>query len=334
MGLFATPSNFKLKEKRSVMKGFIYATLTLLLMGVCVVGCSKDSGQTVESLNNEAFGLVKSGQHRPALEKATAAFEKSEEENGHNHPNTIMSLEIMGVAYEAIGDSGSAEIAYLRALSVAKKFSGPASAEVAKLKNNLGGLYFAQNQYVLADSFFNQSLAILGSLNPDDPRLEIIRKNIGFCEERQNGGEADLAAGVPESVDEAAEASSQNLSAVKNPSVNLVQDLVPQEVKDAMISQFSGQNVVISDLDPRPPVLIERKGMVFPYHALKKAKNSDSFQEIVVLFAAIKNPEKPDALVFQQCRLITHSSYLEALEKGGTLQLKQELMEVFPALYL
>jgi hypothetical protein len=67
---------------------------------------------------------------------------------------------------------------------------------------------------------------------------------------------------------------------------------------------------------------------------LKKQKDNDSAQKIVVLFAAIKNPENPKAMIFQQCRLISQTSYLSAMQNGGVVQLKQELQEVFPGLYL
>jgi len=46
---------------------------------------------------------VQSGQKDQALEKATAALEKAEKESGADSPNTVMSLEIMGLAHQAMG---------------------------------------------------------------------------------------------------------------------------------------------------------------------------------------------------------------------------------------
>jgi hypothetical protein len=79
---------------------------------------------------------------------------------------------------------------------------------------------------------------------------------------------------------------------------------------------------------------MDNKGVVFPYHGLKKGKDTEAVQEIIVLFASVSNPEKPNAVVFQQCRLISHTSYQAALEKGGMAQLKKEIEEVFSQLYL
>jgi len=316
------------------MKAFHYMML-LLLMGICVAGCSKDRGQTVEELNVKALNLLQAGLHDQALAKATAALEKSEKERGAGHPATVMSLEIIGLVYEAMGDAGKAESMFLRALSVVKESVGSDTEEAAKIMNNLAGLYYAQNQYDKAVSFFKQSLAVGEKQLPaDDPRLAIMRKNIAICERLQNNGAAAQSAEGPGIVGQDLAADSQTSAPIQSPPMNLVQDLVPQEVKDSMVSHLARQNILISDLEPQPPVLIEGKGMVFPYHALKKGKETDAVQEIIVLFAAIKNPEKPNAMIFQQCRLISHASYLAAIEKGGMAQLKQEIQEVFPTLYL
>ncbi|MDA3894883.1 MAG: tetratricopeptide repeat protein [Desulfobacteraceae bacterium] len=319
------------------MKAFIYMMLTLLLVGICITGCSNDSGQTVEAMNAEALKLVQVGQKDQALEKAKAAVEKSEKENGIDHPNSAMSLETLGLVYQSMGDADRAQSFLLRALSIVKKSYGPNSGQAAKIMNNLAGLYYAQNQNILAASFFKQSLAILEKLLPaDDSRLETLHKNIDVCESMQSGGATDEPEGEGKTgpVGEDSANASQTDPSVKTPPVNMVQDLVPQQIKDSMLSQLAQQNIFISDLDPRPPVRVDNKGIVFPYHALKKSKDSDAVQEIVVLFAAIPNPEKPKAFVFQQCRLISHTSYMSALEKGGSAQLKQELQDVFPSLYL
>ncbi len=243
----------------------------------------------------------------------------------------------MGLVYQAMGDPENAEIAFLRALSVVRKSDGPDSVEAAKITNNLAGLYYAQNKYNLATSFFKQSLAIGEKQFPaNDPRLPVMRKNIEVCEGLLSGGTAAKSAEEekpgPANIDSAN--ASQTDSPVQIPTVNLNQDLVPQQVKESMTSQLAKQNIFISDLEPLSPVSIESKGMVFPYNALKKGKDKDSAQKIVVLFAAIKNPENPNAMIFQQCRLISQTSYLSALEKGGSGQLKKELQEVFPGLYL
>ena len=311
------------------MKTLVYMMAALLLIGICITGCSKDSDQTVEALNGEALKLAQTGQYDQALEKATAALEQSEKENGVDHPDTIMSFEIMGLVHQTMGDSVGAESAFLRALSIVKKFYGPNSSEAAKIMNNLAGVYYAQQQYILASSFFKQSLNIVKKQLPaDDPRLAMLRKNIDVCEGRQNGVLPQSSEGLPVAGEVVNDTSQTEAS------VNLVEDLVPQQIKDSMVSQLARQNIIISDLEPRQLVRIDNKGIVFPYYALKKRKNIDTAQEIVVLFAAVANPENPKAVIFQQSRLISHTSYLAALEKGGTAQLTKELKEVFPDLYL
>ena len=171
-------------------------------------------------------------------------------------------------------------------------------------------------------------------LPANDPRLTTLQKNIDVCESMQRGEKPGQSADQADSASGGELAAFQSETSEKPSSAEEVQDLVPQQVKESMISQLAKQNIFISDLAPLPPVLIENKGMVFPYNGLKKQKDNDSAQKIVVLFAAIKNPQNPNAMIFQQCRLISHTSYLSALGKGGVPQLKQELQDVFPGLYL
>ena len=335
MHVLRVSENNLMKRKRRTMKAFAYILLTILLVGFCVVGCSKDSGKSADELNAEAMKLLQSGQHDQALENAMAALEKSEKENGADNPEMATSLEILGLVYQAKGDAVKAESEFLRALSIVKTSYGPNSGQAAKIMNNLAGLYYAQDQYILAASFFKQSLAILEKMLPaDDSRLATLQKNIDVCESMQRGEKSGQSADQTDSAGSVERAAFQPEASEQPSSVENLQDLVPQQVKESMTSQLAKQNIFISDLAPLPPVLIENRGMVFPYNALKKGKDNDSAQKIVILFAAIKNPENPNAMIFQQCRLISQTSYLAALEKGGAVQLKQELQEVFPGLYL
>jgi len=99
-----------------------------------------------------------------------------------------------------------------------------------------------------------------------------MRKNIEVCEGFIKGGSATESTeeekSAPADIDSAG--ALQTDSPVQAPSVNLNQDMVPQQVKESMTSQLAKQNIFISDLEPLPPVLIENKGAVFPYNALKK----------------------------------------------------------------
>ena len=303
------------------MKFFYPVVMIMVVIVMCCAGCSKDSDRTVEDLNNEAMKLLQLNQVDKALETVRAALKKAEADFGFEHPETAVCLETMGIVYQARKEPLDAESAYKRALSIIHKVKGEESLESAKILNNLAGLFYSQKQYASAVSIYQQSLAIVEKMfAPDDPKLEMLRKNIKICEDLKNGKVPSPSAGQ---------------AAGKNDSQNKknVQDLVPDQVKQSMLSQLAKQNIFISDLQPRSPVRIGNKGVVFPYHALKKAKDSDTAQEVVVLFASIANPENPGAFIFQNCRLISYRSYLNTMEEGGVAQLKKELIEVFPGLY-
>ncbi len=301
------------------MKFFYHVAMTMVVIVMCCAGCSKDSNKTVEELNKQAMQLLQSDQAAKALETVTDALEKAEKEYGAEHQETAACLETMGIVYQAMKEPLKAESAYKRALSIIYKIKGEDSIESAKILNNLAGLFYSQKQYASAASIFKQSLAIVEKeFAADDPRLEMLRKNIKICEDLKNGKEPSPSA---EQV------------AGKSDSQNKIQDLVPDQVKQSMLSQLAEQNIFITDLQPRNPVKIDNKGIVFPYHALKKSKDSDSAQEVVVLFASIANPEKQGAFLFQKCRLISFRSYLSTMKEGGVAQLKKELIEVFPGLY-
>ena len=301
------------------MKFFYHVAMTMVVIVMCCAGCSKDSNKTVEELNNQAMQLLQSDQADKALETVTDALEKAEAEYGIEHQETAACLETMGIVYQAMKDPIKAESAYKRALSTIYKIKGEDSIESAKILNNLAGLFYSQKQYASAASIFKQSLAIVEKeFVADDPRLAMLQKNIKICEDLQNGK-------VP--------SPSAEQVAGKSDSQNKIQDLVPDQVKQSMLSQLAKQNIFITDLQPRNPVKIDNKGIVFPYHALKKSKDSDSAQEVVVLFASIANPEKQGAFLFQKCRLISFRSYLSTMKEGGVAQLKKELIEVFPGLY-
>ena len=297
-----------------LMKAFNITIGIVVLALVFVSGCSKDKAQTVEALNKEALNLLQLNQKDKALETAMNALKKAESEFGVDHETTGACLETLGVVYQSMGQPLKAESAYKRALAVINKVKGPDSMESAKILNNLGSLFYSQNQYAAAATIYKKSMAIVEkNVSSDDPILDTIRKNIQICEEYQNG--------------QAPEASTEKSVPVE------MKDLVPEKIKESMISQLARQNIVITDLEPRMPVRMDNQGIVFPYHALKKAKDNVSTQEIIILFASVANPDNQGAFIFKQCRLISYQSYTSTMEKGGTELLKKELKEVFPDLY-
>ena len=283
----------------------------------CCAGCSRDSNKTVEELNNKAMTLLQQNKSSKALKTITLALKKAEREHGAENLATVKCLETMALAYQANGNLQKAESTYKKALAIITKISGRNSIDAAKIMNNLGGLYYAEKKYGHAVDFFKQSLAIVKKKFPaDDPRLETIRKNIKTCETLQKGGNPSQLA--------------EKLSSINN-----VKDLVPAQVKQAMLTQLAKQNIFISNLRPQPMIRVDNKGIIFPYRALKKGKegSGDVGQEIVVLFAAVKNPAKQNAYIFQQCRILAYQSYMDTIHEGGIELLKKKLKEIFPGLY-
>lgn len=303
------------------MKKLYVAILSMVFSGFLWVGCGEQKDQSVEELNQEAVRLLQDRQPGQALKSVQAAIKKAETEYGATAPEVVPGLETAGLIYQAIKDPANAEASYHRALAIIHQTQGPESEAAAKVLNSLGSLYYAQNRPDAAAEMFKKSLAIVESLFPaDDPRLATLRKNIETCEK--------ATAEAPALADNTAPETSAGANQMQTP----VQDMVPAQIKKSMMDQLAKQNIFVSDLSPRMPVKMGDKGMVFPYHGIRKDKDGGS-QEIMVLFAAVRNPDKPGAVVFQQCRLISYRSFLNTLEQGGVAQLTKELKEVFPGLF-
>lgn len=304
------------------MRKFINAALVILLILFCYAGCSRDSNKTADQLNDEAMALLNQQQISKALEKAESALEKAEKTFGENDPKTAKYLQTVAMVRQAEGSFAKAESAYKKAYAIVSDESGGDSLEAAKIMNNLAGCYYTQKRYDLAADTYQQVLKVAEKKFPDDdPRLNAIRANLHASIAGKEGKEGE-------------EGKAPELPLESAPEVNPPQiaDLVPPKVKQYALDSLSKQNIKISDLQPEAALQIMDKGIVFPYRGIRRLENGNE-QKVVVLFASIKNPEKQDTYVFQNCRVISYQSYQSKLDEGGIDLLKKEVAKLFPGLY-
>jgi tetratricopeptide (TPR) repeat protein len=298
------------------MKSVTNSVLAMIIMAFCFAGCSKEMDKTPEEINQEVISLLQQKQNSKALKLAERALKKAEKENGAESRSLAIALETLATAYSAVGLPDKAEASYRQALSIITKTDGEDSVEAAKILNSLASLFYMNMNYEESLAHYKKSLEIAEKhLPPDDPRLAAVRNNITSCEALKSG---DKPLQQPET---------------KNLSDN-IQDLVPPQVKEAAIAQLSKQNIILAGLQPKTPVQIDDKGMIFPYIATKKAEEENKEEsKIVVLFAAVRDPSEKDKYIFQQCRVIPFLTYSNIMSSGGIDLLKKELMKIFPGIY-
>ncbi len=98
-------------------------------------------------------------------------------------PKIITQKILLASSYEVQKDSAKAEQIFVEALNIQKKFTQPDSiywANLAFIEENLGVFYYYQNNFVKADSFFNDALDIL--LAPghyDETMYASVKKDLG-----------------------------------------------------------------------------------------------------------------------------------------------------------
>lgn len=274
-------------------------------------------------MNAQTMAMLEKGQIPQALAIAKLALEKAEKEHGAGNVLTVESLKNLALANQAKGNFIDAESFYKKAIDILQKAKGPDNIDVSKLLNNMAGLYYSQGDYDKAVNVYQQTLAIVASRLPDDdPIVQTVRKNISICEtKRTTQNNASVSPGISEPMQTPADSAA-------------VKDMVPEEIKKYAMDNLAKQNIFIAQLKPISPVVIADKGIVFPYHCISKTeKGVDKGAEIILLFAAIKNPDKQGAYIFQQTRIVSYASYMEQLKKGGQESIRQSLIQAFPDLY-
>ena len=124
-----------------------------------------------EILYEEAENLWKQGNYRRGISVARKALSVAETSFGKDGRNTGLSVNLLGLLYEAQGDYAAAEPLYKRSLAIDEKILGAQHPDTAASLNNLAGLYESQGDYAAAEPLYKHALAIkektLGARHPD-----------------------------------------------------------------------------------------------------------------------------------------------------------------------
>ena len=122
-------------------------------------------------LYDEAVKLWKQGDYRRGISVARKALSVAETSFGKDGRNTGLSVNLLGLLYEAQGDYAAAEPLYKRSLAIDEKTLGAQHPDTAASLNNLAGLYESQGDYAAAEPLHKRALAIrektLGARHPD-----------------------------------------------------------------------------------------------------------------------------------------------------------------------
>lgn len=332
------------------MKVLLRSIAAVLLLSVCLTGCSKDSGQSASELLRKASEHLQSGELAEAEENAQKALHQVEEKYSMLHPELVKPLHVLGMTYQQQGKFFDAEQAYARAISILQSSGDGNNIAVSQLMNNLAGSYYAQEKYEQALNTFQQSLAVAEShYSEDDPRIQKIKKNIDICRLEVAGGEpSNPEAAFGQRFGKAGKKfapqgrggrnqggtdQGTDMVAYDPPKPEEPRDILPDKVKQAVIKKLAMQNIHLDDLRPMAPVKIDSQGAVIPYRCTQKTTEADAGGiEAVLLFATVYNQET-GGFVFKRCRMVSYDSYMEELKSGKQASLMQALKEVFPKVY-
>jgi tetratricopeptide (TPR) repeat protein len=324
----------------------VFVLFNVLFILLISNGCS-NKPETSEELRIEAIKLLESKNFPKALKKAQEAVKQAEIEYGSENPAMVEPLQILALIYTTQKDFLNAEPTYHRAIELIEKTGLQDSTESLKLMNNLASMYYFQKQYDKALSTYEKALNIANKNFPaEDPIIMSLQKGIEICKADRSGNQTNQLAekdinlinieksDTLESIKTLAPAESGNstdrlVDKEKNSETNIV-DLVPESIKKAALENLSKQNISISNLLALKPVIIDDKGIVFPYKCNRIIEKNSI--EVVLLFAAIKNKEKKDAYIFQEARIVSFNSYHAESEKGDE-SLKEAFKDIFPKLY-
>ena len=122
------------------------AAFLLLLQAIPPVFAQGSSSEW-DILMQEAVELDRTGEYDRGVVIARKALEAAEKNDGPDHPNVVLSLNLLGSLYVSKGQYAQAEPLFKRALAIAEKTLGPDHPLVAMNLNNLAGLYDDQGKY-------------------------------------------------------------------------------------------------------------------------------------------------------------------------------------------
>ena len=95
--------------------------------------------------------LLQQGRYSEAAKVADKALKVAEKTFGINHPEVVVSMNIMAAVYQAQGKYAEAEALYKRSLEIDEKALGKDHPRVTASLNNLASLYQAQGKYSEAE---------------------------------------------------------------------------------------------------------------------------------------------------------------------------------------
>ena len=157
------------------MKGI---TAWLLLGALCLASCTVAQDTAWEKYMDAAKAAFDRGEYPEAEKQLLIALNEAEKFKEQD-PRLAISLNALGMVYDAQGKYAKAEPHYRRALAIREKALGPDHPDVATSLNNLAALSYAQGKYAEAEPHFRRALAIQEkALGPDHPDVASSLNNL------------------------------------------------------------------------------------------------------------------------------------------------------------
>ncbi len=117
------------------------------------------NAKDVQALNLQVVQLYNQGKYAEAFAVAKRALSLAEAALGPQHPDTLSSINDLGILYQAQGRYGEAEPLYKRALEGYEAALGPRHPYTLRSLNNLGFLYNTQGRYSEAEPLLKRAAA-------------------------------------------------------------------------------------------------------------------------------------------------------------------------------
>jgi tetratricopeptide (TPR) repeat protein len=129
--------------------------------------------------NEKATRLRQRGDFKAALALAEKELKSAEAEFGADDPETVSSLNVLGLVYQDLGEYARAEPFLRKALRICDDKLDPASYDTASTAGNLGGLYQYMGDYAKAEPLYRRALEIDEKHGPDTLSVAKTLNNLG-----------------------------------------------------------------------------------------------------------------------------------------------------------
>ena len=116
--------------------------------------------EQIKELEETAEALYEEGDYAGAINYAEIIFKWEEKYLGPKHPDTLVSLNYLGILYIKKGFHKEAEPLLIGALGISEKELGPEDPGTALSLTNLGYLYDDQGLYAKAEPLYQRALSI------------------------------------------------------------------------------------------------------------------------------------------------------------------------------